>query len=43
MHGLHELRTPGATVVHRVITGNTVLSGQKLRHAGAALDDATDA
>ena len=43
MHGLHELRTPGATVVHRVITGNTVLSGQKLRYAGAALDDATDA
>ena len=30
-------------MVHRVITGNTVLSGQKLRHAGAALDDATDA
>ena len=43
VHGLHELRTPGATVVHRVITGNAVLSGQELRHAGAALDNATDA
>ena len=43
VHGLHELRTPGATVVYRVITGNTVFSGQKLRHAGATLDDATDA
>ena len=29
-------------MVHRVITGNTVLSGQKLRHAGAALNNATD-
>ena len=29
-------------MVHRVITGNTVFSSQKLRHAGAALDNATD-
>ena len=29
-------------MVHRVITCNTVLSGQKLRHAGAALNHATD-
>ena len=43
VYGLHELRTPRATVIHGVITGDTVLSGQELRHTGAALDDATDA
>ena len=29
-------------MVHRVITGDTVFSGQKLRHAGVALNHATD-